>query len=136
MESLCEVPDTISLSDRLKSTLQEGDNDVGQDDIQSMFYDSNLYKLDNLLFAEISDVYQKVCNAKNMVFLSGNPLRICAKNEHWVLSNTFLYFSASHSNKSIVTNQTEFRDATTSSKTGNLPTRLQVRDFDQKSDTL
>ena len=82
MESLCEVPDTISLSDRLKSTLQEGDNDVGQDDIQSMFYDSNLYKLDNLLFAEISDVYQKVCNAKNMVFLSGNPLRICAKNEH------------------------------------------------------
>ena len=25
-----------------------------------MFYDSNLYKLDNLLFAEISDVYQKV----------------------------------------------------------------------------
>ena len=82
MESLCEVPDTISLSDRLKSTLQEGDNDVGQDDIQSMFYDSNLYKLDNLLFAEISDVYQKVCNAKNMVFLSGNPSRICAKNEH------------------------------------------------------
>jgi len=54
------VPDTISLSDRLKSTLQEGDNDIGQDDIQSMFYDSNLYKLDNLLFAEISDVYQKL----------------------------------------------------------------------------
>ena len=54
------VPDTIALSDRLKSTLQEGDNDIGQDDIQSMFYDSNLYKLDNLLFAEISDVYQKV----------------------------------------------------------------------------
>lgn len=54
------VPDTIALSDRLKSTLQEGDNDIGQDDIQSMFYDSNLYKLDNLLFAEISDVYQKL----------------------------------------------------------------------------
>ena len=54
------VPDTIALSDRLKSTLQEGDNDIGQDDIQSMFYDSNLYKLDNLLFAEISNVYQKV----------------------------------------------------------------------------
>ena len=29
------VPDTIALSDRLKSTLQEGDNDVGQDDIQA-----------------------------------------------------------------------------------------------------
>jgi len=54
------VPDTTALSDRLKSTLQEGDNDVGQDDIQSMFYDSNLYKLDNLLFAEISQVYEKL----------------------------------------------------------------------------
>ena len=37
--------------------------------------------------------------------------------------------SASYSNKSIVTNQTEFRDATTSPKTGNLPSRLQVRFF-------
>jgi intraflagellar transport protein 52 len=54
------IPDTIALSDRLKSTLQEGENDVGHDDIQSMFYDSNLYKLDNILFSQISDVYQKL----------------------------------------------------------------------------
>lgn len=54
------IPDTIALSDRLKSTLQEGENDVGHDDIQTMFYDTNLYKLDNLLFSEISDVYQKL----------------------------------------------------------------------------
>jgi len=54
------IPDTIALSDRLKSTLQEGENDVGHDDIQTMFYDTNLYKLDNLLYSEISDVYRKL----------------------------------------------------------------------------
>lgn len=54
------IPDTIALSDRLKSTLQEGENDVGNDDFQTMFYDTNLYKLDNLLYSEISDVYTKL----------------------------------------------------------------------------
>lgn len=71
------LPDTIALAGRLKSTLQvffmkyqfeqfhdhfqEGENDVSSGgDIGNQFFDSDLFGLDNLLFPDIHETFQKL----------------------------------------------------------------------------